>query len=77
MHDRNLEWDIKDGRRLKIKEMSSHLLSNTLKYIDIKYDAYISVFGKEKVELYKKTIKIEIRYRKIKNIELENNNELF
>lgn len=77
MHNRNLEWITGDGRRLKIKKIRSSHLYNILKYIDKNYEGYVETFGVDKIELYKKTINQEIRYRKLKEIDLENNNELF
>lgn len=77
MHNRNLEWITGDGRRIKIRKLSSSHLYNILKFIDKNIENCIEEFGIEEVELYKKTIIQEIRYRKLKGIELENNNELF
>jgi ribosome biogenesis GTPase A len=71
MHNRDLIWKTRDGRKLKIKEISSNHLENILTHIDENLKSYILVFGKEKLDYYLFNIKQEIRYRKLNRINIE------
>lgn len=75
MSNSELIWRTKDGRSLKIKEMTSDHLTNSLKYIDNRYDAYVNKFGKKQVEEYKKAMNQEIRLRKLNRINLDINDD--
>jgi hypothetical protein len=75
MDNSELIWRTKDGRSLKIKEMTSDHLTNTLNYIDKRYNEYVQNFGTKKVELYKKAMNQEIRLRKLNRINLDINDD--
>lgn len=75
MNNSELIWRTKDGRSLKIKEMTSDHLTNTLNYIDKRYNEYVQKFGIKKVELYKNAMNQEIRLRKLNRINLDINDD--
>ena len=72
MHNRDLVWRTADGRDLKLREMTSRHLVNVLNHIDKNLSAFINKFGTRKVETYKSTIRQEIRYRKLEQIRMNN-----
>ncbi len=55
--------------------MTSDHLTNTLNYIDKRYNEYVQKFGTKKVELYKKAMNQEIRLRKLNRINLDINDD--
>lgn len=75
MSSNELMWGTKDGRSLKIKDMTSDHLTNTLNYIDKRYNEYVKKFGKEKVIQYKKAMNKEIRLRKLNRLNLDINDD--
>lgn len=77
MHNRDLIWGTSDGRKLKLRDITSSHLCNILKHIDNNIDAFIRLHGNAKIEYYKKNILQEIRYRKLNRIKLDNDENLF
>lgn len=75
MKNSELTWRTKDGRTLKIKEMTSDHLTNTLNYIDKRYNEYVQKFGAKKVEQYKKAMNQEVRMRKLNRLNLDINDD--
>lgn len=75
MSSNELVWGTKDGRSLKIKEMTSDHLTNTLNYINKRHDEYVKKFGKEKIIQYKKAMTKEIRLRKLNRLNLDINDD--
>jgi len=74
MHNRNMIWKTKDGRRLKIKDMSYSHLENILKHINKNNDSLIKMYSEN---TWKFNINQELRLKKLNIIENSDNDELF
>jgi len=78
MHNRDLIWTTSDGRKFKIKDMSSTHLNNTLNHIEKNINVYLNKFGINMIKNLKFNIKQEIRFRKLNRLKLSiEENDLF
>lgn len=80
MHNRDLIWKKADRSEVKIKDMSNSHLTNTLNILKRDFRNFAITIGKKKTQESIKTIKQEIRFRKINRINSKNdeeNDELF
>lgn len=75
MYNRDLTWKTKDDRVLKIKDMSSSHISNTINFIKKNRNSYIQKFGESKVNDYLYSFKQEIRFRKLNRLKMDDNDE--
>jgi len=72
MHNRDLIWTTSNGRRIKIRDITSNHLQNILNKLKIDKHLFVQKFGKNKVEKYLVVIKQEIRLRKLNRIKINN-----
>lgn len=72
MHNRDMIWKTSDGRKLKIRDITSAHLCNILTFIDQHIESYNQYFGKKKIKETKYNINQEIRYRKLNRIKVNN-----
>ena len=77
MHNRDFIWKTAEGRRLKIKDMSSSHLTNTLNKVKREVKKFEAVLGVKKTKETKKVLQQEIRFRKLNRIKIDNEDELF
>jgi hypothetical protein len=70
MHNRDMLWETKDHKKIKISDLSSDHLSNLIPHIERRIFAYIDHYGEEGVVEIKKNINQEIRFRKLNRIEI-------
>lgn len=75
MHDRNLEWTNIDGKNIKLIDMETNHLCNTLKYLNKNKYSYEQNIGVKKTKQFIKNIELEIRFRKLNRLSIESNNE--
>jgi hypothetical protein len=68
MHNRDLIWQTRDRLDIKIKDMESSHLTNTIRYIENNIEKYYLKFGKKKVKEYLYNFKQEVRFRKINKL---------
>lgn len=75
MHNRDMIWGTNDGRKEKIRDMSSDHLVNVLNFINKHIVTYEAKWGKDRIKDTKHNITQEIRLRKLNRIELNSNEE--
>ena len=78
MHNRDLVWKTKEGKKVKIRNMSSLHLVNLSNFIDKKILVLNKRYGVNKTNTFKHAILQEIRLRKLNILKIsQNEQELF
>lgn len=77
MHNREMIWNTNDGRKLKLKDITSIHLTNILHHIEKNKKSFDDRYGIEGMKNCKYNITQEIRLRKINRLELNNEENLF
>lgn len=77
MHNRDFIWHTKEGKKIKIKDLSSKHLSNIFKYIKDNEKLYREYYGEKQFKRLKFSIEQEIRFRKLNRIKMDNQDNLF
>lgn len=77
MRDRNLTWLTSDGRDIKIIDMETAHLCNTLNHIKNNEWKFNRKYGKPEVDKYISNFSQEIRHRKLNRLNNKNTEELF
>jgi hypothetical protein len=78
MHNRDMLWETREHKKIKIRDLSSDHLNNLIPHMDRRIEAYIDHYGEDGVVEIKKNINQEIRFRKLNRIEMNvNEDKLF
>lgn len=78
MHNRDMKWKTKEGKVLKIRDISSDHLVNILHHIENNVGIFNSRWGKESIDNWIHNIEQEIRLRKLNRLgNSEEDEELF
>jgi len=72
-----LMWQTSDGRDIKIIDMETSHIYNTLKHIERYKSTFIRQHGKKLIDEYIYNFNQEIRYRKLNRLNNEDSEELF
>lgn len=75
MHNRDLVWTTRERRNIKIRDMQSSHLENTIRFINNHIDAYNKKFSITGTEYIIHCMKQELRLRKLNKLNIESNNE--
>jgi len=78
MKDRtSLMWKTSDGRDIKIIDMETSHICNTINHIEKHKSGFIRQHGKKLIDEYIHDFNQEIRYRKLNRLNNEDSEELF
>ena len=75
MHNRDMIWTTSEGKRNKIRDLTSLHLVNIEKHIDEHKVMFLSMLGEQRLDTCLFNIRQEIRLRKLNRIELEGEEE--
>ena len=77
MRDSNFVWRTSDGREIKIIDMETSHLYNTLNHVKTNEWKFNKMYGKIEVDKYISAFNQEIRYRKLNRLNNEDSETLF
>lgn len=77
MHNRDMIWQTSDGRKLKLKDITSAHLVNILHHIEENKNTFYHTYGSTRMADAKHNIIQEIRLRKLNRLEIDNQENLF
>lgn len=75
MHNRDMVWTTADGRRNKIRDLTSAHLVNIKKHIEENKNQFLTMLGEQRLETCLFNIRQEIRLRKLNRLELDGEEE--